>query len=460
MDWYTCYSQETIGRDRSALGPRSHYQIDFDRLIFSSAFRRLQSKTQVFPLPGTAFVHNRLTHSLEVASVGRSLGAIVGSYLADKKIRREDDESQLFYRNELSNVISSACLAHDLGNPAFGHSGESAISQYFKDQTENKIDGIPLYSFFDEKQWHDLIHFEGNANAIRVLTRQYPGKGPGGLGLTLTTLASVLKYPCESMARNKKFTHRKKFGFFQSEKEVFLQIVDRLGMVCEESEPLLIYKRHPFVYLVEAADDICYNIIDMEDAHRLNILSRDLVAESLLGVISEINSPKDDLHKIKDTFIQLTDDNAAISYLRSKTINTLVEACAAVFIDHSDAIISGQFSSTLMAEIEKQTSQIASITELSIDKIYRHRSVVEVEMAGYNVMAYILDLLIPAALSSQPSPRQEAALRLLPSQFSAGMNNVNSYDKTMLILDHVSSMTDDYATETYRKAVGIEIARH
>ncbi|HMQ07592.1 MAG TPA: dNTP triphosphohydrolase [Saprospiraceae bacterium] len=460
MDWSTCYSEGTIGRNRSSLVPRSHFQIDYDRLIFSSPFRRLQSKTQVFPLPGTAFVHNRLTHSLEVASVGRSLGTLAGHFIADHIISSNDNQSRHFYNNELSNVISAACLAHDVGNPAFGHSGESAISQYFIDHQDSSIDDEPLISFFNEKEWTDLTHFEGNANALRVLTKSYPGKGEGGLGLTKTTLASILKYPCESLATNKNYIHRKKFGFFQSEKEVFLDITGELGMLIENHMDLLIYKRHPFVYLVEAADDICYNMIDLEDAHRLGILQRDRVAEAMFNVIKEICLLSENLHSIERNYKSLTDDNAAISYLRSKTINFLVEACADIFKGHVASIIQGKFESTLMIELENEIKALKTIKELSIEKIYRHPSVVEVEMAGYHVISFILNLFIPAVLTQNPSPQQKAALRLIPLQYSLGMQDADFYSKTMFILDHVAGMTDDFATETYRKITGIEIARH
>ena len=459
MDWRTCYSDQTIGRKRSTVGPRSHYQIDYDRMIFSSAFRRLQSKTQVFPLPGTSFVHNRLTHSLEVASVGRSLGAIVGHHISAQFIDQEDIESQNFYRNELYNVISAACLAHDVGNPAFGHSGEEAISHFFTEHENVVIDGRVLRSFYTDKEWSDLIQFEGNANALRLLTQNYPGKGKGGLGLTITTLASILKYPCESTSRNKAFKHRKKYGFFQSEREIFSTIVSKLNMIPEDHDSDLIYKRHPFVYLVEAADDICYNIIDMEDAHRLGILSRDQVAESFISVIGEINNPSDNLHSIKEKYVRLSDDNAAISYLRSKCINTLVEAASEVFIANASSILSGTYNNTLMGEVEQKAPQLKEIESLSIEKIYKHRSVIEIEIAGFNVMSELLNLFIPAILSSSKKANMEAARRLIPDQFK-NQDEVSPYLKTMMVLDHVSSMTDDYATEMYRKIKGIEISRH
>ncbi|MFL5808450.1 MAG: dGTP triphosphohydrolase, partial [Flavisolibacter sp.] len=217
MQFENIFTETRVGSDKIPGGARSGFQRDFDRLIFSSAFRRLQNKTQVFPLPGTAFVHNRLTHSLEVASVGRSLGKMVGERICnDLKTKPEAYE---FYRYELANVIAAGCLAHDIGNPAFGHSGEKAISSYFIENAEQKTDGRALKSFFSEKEWTDLTAFEGNANAVRVLTHSFRGRFRGGFGLTYTTIASILKYPCESVAMNKQFRHRKKYGFFQTEKE-------------------------------------------------------------------------------------------------------------------------------------------------------------------------------------------------------------------------------------------------
>src|SRR6476620_11761208 len=244
MEFQNIYTEKRVGSDKIPTGARSGFQRDFDRLIFSSAFRRLQNKTQVFPLPGTAFVHNRLTHSLEVASVGRSLGKMIGERIS-MDYKAGNDEAYEFYRYELSNVIAAACLAHDIGNPAFGHSGEKAISAYFIDNASSEIDGRPLRSYYNEQEWADITSFEGNANAVRVLTHQFRGKFRGGYGLTYTTIASLLKYPCEAMAVNATWRHRKKYGFFQSEKDTMLDIMKELGMMEESKEPL-IYKRHPF----------------------------------------------------------------------------------------------------------------------------------------------------------------------------------------------------------------------
>src|SRR5688572_30602742 len=246
MEFENIYTDKRVGSDKIPSGPRSGFQRDFDRIIFSSAFRRLQDKTQVFPLPGTTFVHNRLTHSLEVASVGRSLGKMTGEHIA-ASYKSTNEDAYEFYKYALANVIAAACLAHDIGNPAFGHSGEKAISAYFIENAAYKIDGRPLQDYFSANEWKDLSNFEGNANAVRILTHSFRGRFRGGFGLTYTTIASILKYPCESIATDKSIRHRKKWGFFQPEKETIQQIASHLGMIPESNDPV-VYKRHPFVY--------------------------------------------------------------------------------------------------------------------------------------------------------------------------------------------------------------------
>lgn len=285
ISWNNCFSPERYGMQKGQDDIRTQYERDWDRLIFSSAFRRLQNKTQVFPLPEEVFVHNRLTHSLEVASVGRSLGKIIGKKLVSLEEIKKDDNARAFYRNSLKNVIASACLAHDLGNPAFGHSGEEAISKYFIKRDTQKVEDIDFKNQFSTEEWKDLTTFEGNANALRILTLQQKGRVKGGFRLTYSTLGSILKYPCESVASNKKILHRKKYGYFKIDEKVFLDIAHELNLVKDDIESGIAYKRHPFVYLVEAADDISYNIIDFEDAHRLGILSYKEVKKSFLDII-------------------------------------------------------------------------------------------------------------------------------------------------------------------------------
>lgn len=455
MKWNNCYSSHRSNQSSIKENVRSEFQRDYDRLIFSSAFRRLQNKTQVFPLPGSStFVHNRLTHSLEVASVGRSLGSLIGDHIASLV---EDLPSKLFYTYDLSYVISAGCLAHDIGNPAFGHSGEKAISNYFIKNEKTSINGEPLSDHFSHQEWNDLINFEGNANALRVLTHQYEGKISHGLNLTYATLCSILKYPCESIATDKKYTHRKKYGFFQSELAVFQSIVKESKMNMESEYPLA-YQRHPFVYLVEAADDICYRIVDIEDAHRIGILQRDEVEAMLIDLIGDLQD-QNAINKTKETLYLISDANEAISYLRAKVIGMLVQACTDVFVKHSGEILAGTYSSSLMDEVSIHAPSLDKIEDVSLHKIYNHPSVIKVELAGYTVMKGLLELFIPAVIEDHPDQLQKKIKTLVPDQYNIS-TELTSYHRVMSILDFVSGMTDDYAMDMYRKFMGIEIANH
>jgi dGTPase len=458
MNWTNIVSGKRTGKDSSGEGIRTEYQRDYDRLIFSSGFRRLQNKTQVFPLPGSTFVHNRLTHSLEVASVGRSLGKRVGEKIADLPELENKPEHKNFYRFELPNVIAAACLAHDIGNPAFGHSGEKAISNYFKESGEKTIDGKRLKDFFSTEEWQDLISFEGNANALRILTHQFNGKSTGGHRLTYTTLASILKYPCGSISVSKKEgKHRSKYGFFQSEKEIAVQIAKELNMIQESEEPP-VFKRHPFVYLTEAADDICYRIIDFEDAHRLGILDARTVIEHFVELFGAMQAEKFDPQRTQHILDSIGDPNEKISYLRAMCINALIFKAADVFIQHSEEIIQGGFNNGLVDFLEKEYPVLEKIQKISIEKIYNHETVVQIEIAGYHVMSELLSLLVPAALKSEKDHKDEKIMKLIPSQFHT--DGKKPYNKVLSVLDYVSGMTDPYATELYKKVFGFEIPKH
>ncbi len=430
---------------------RSEYQRDYDRIIFSSAFRRLQNKTQVFPLPGSVFVHNRLTHSLEVSSVGRSMGNLVGKFITENY--QLTKESQEFYSYSIHDVISAACLCHDIGNPAFGHSGEDAIASYF-DRHE-----ADLKQYFTEAEWADLINFEGNANAIRILTQQQNGKSEGGLRLTYSTLAAIAKYPCESVAKDKSQLHRKKFGFFQAQKEAFRTIAEKTNMIMEQDSPI-IYKRHPFVWLVEAADDICYSIIDVEDSQRLGIIDHDKCRKLFLNLVESLDPSQID--KTKNTLKSISDKNDRIAYLRAKSINLLTHKSVEVYQNNFDQIVKGEFKTALLDVIKNETEQVTKrvldeIQRFSIENIYNHRSVLEIENAGYNVMSELLSQFIPPILKDEKERKtfEKKALRLVPAQFL--YEKGTKYQKVMGILDYVSGMTDNYATELYRRIKGIEI---
>lgn len=447
MDLNSIFTSQRTGNNPNTKVSRTDFQRDFDRIIFSSAFRRLQNKTQVFPLPGSVFVHNRLTHSLEVSSVGRSLGSVIGEFIYGQFKNDLNEESKNFYLHNLSNVIAAGCLCHDVGNPAFGHSGEDAIASYF-DRNDTS-----LKSKFNEKEWADLVNFEGNANAIRVLAQQQQGKDAGGVQLTLSTLASIAKYPCEAIAKKKGVVHRKKFGFFQNEKEIFLEIAKSTSMIKENDDPY-IFKRHPFVWLVEAADDICYNIIDMEDAHRLGIVS---TADCKNLFFELVKSETDDIKRVEQKLDSISNENEQISYLRAKVINALINKSIELYKNNFDKILQGNLEKGLLDIYKSENKTLQDIESFSIEKIYNHKAVVEIENAGYNVMYELLDHFIPSILKSTDERKSydKKALKLLPKQFF--YEDGTDYQKVLGVIDFVSGMTDNFATDLYRKIKGIDI---
>ncbi|KMQ65210.1 deoxyguanosinetriphosphate triphosphohydrolase [Chryseobacterium angstadtii] len=447
MNLNQIFTNQRTGNNPHTKASRTDFQRDFDRIIFSSAFRRLQNKTQVFPLPGSVFVHNRLTHSLEVSSVGRSLGSIIGEFIFDAYKNDLTEDSKNFYLHNLGNVIAAACLCHDVGNPAFGHSGEDAIASYFE---RNEKD---LKQKFNEKEWADLVNFEGNANAIRVLAQRQQGKDEGGIQLTFSTLASIAKYPCEAVAKKKGIIHRKKFGFFQNEKDIFLEIAKATNLILENEEPY-IFKRHPFVWLVEAADDICYNIIDMEDAHRLGIVSTS-DCENLFFEL--IKSESNDMDRVKNKLTSISNENEKISYLRAKAINALINKSLEIYKHNFENILQGNLDNGLLDIYKSENRALQDIEAFSIEKIYNHKAVVEIENAGYNVMYELLDHFIPSIMKPEHERKSydKKALKLLPKQFV--YEEGTDYQKVLGVIDFVSGMTDNFATDLYRKIKGIDI---
>lgn len=455
MTWENCISSGRSGQYKSTASSRSEYQRDYDRLVFSSAFRRLQNKTQVFALPGNVFVHNRLTHSLEVSSVGRSLGQLIGDHLAANDVKNSSSDVIEFYKYELPYVISAACLAHDVGNPPFGHSGEKAISSFFIENT------AILQPHFNDKEWSDLTNFEGNANALHILTTEYTGKIKGGQTLTNTTLAAILKYPCEAQAIDKTQKHRKKYGFFQCDQKQFEEIASATHMHLDmDIDGRICFKRHPFVYLVEAADDICYRVIDMEDAHRIGILTTDHVVSCFVDIIADLRRPEMDMSKIQNTLKDLKDANEKVAYLRAKLISALVIACKDTFIENKQAILDGTWNSTLIDHIESTSPGVKNANEVSINLIYNHRSVIEVELAAFNVLSELLHLFVMPKLKTKLNHIEAKAMFLIPPQFIPENKDARPYDHVIRIIDFIAGMTDGFATELYRKSKGIEIAAH
>jgi len=435
MNWHTLISAKRFGLEefhQERRENRSEFQRDYDRLIFSAPFRRLQNKTQVFPLPGGIFVHNRLTHSLEVSCVGRSLGNDVA-----KELLIQHPELKDSYIAEIGSIVSSACLAHDLGNPPFGHSGERAISTYF---SEGK--GASLKEQLTPEQWEDLTHFEGNANAFRLLTHQFEGRRPGGFVMTYSTLASIVKYPfSSSLAGNKS-----KFGFFVSEEESFRRIAEELGMKKISDSPLR-YARYPLVYLVEAADDICYQMMDIEDAHKLKILTTDEVKSLLLAYFSEERQ-----QHIQETLNRVSDVNEQIAYLRSSVIGLLIEECVRVFVANEEAILNGCFEGTLIKQMsERPANAYKHCAEVSLEKIYRSRDVLDIELAGFRIISTLLELMIDAVCSPEKAYSQ-LLINRVSSQYK--INAPDLFEKIQAVLDYISGMTDVFALDLYRKING------
>lgn len=420
-------------------GSRSDFQRDFDRLVFSSPFRRLQNKTQVFPLPGSIFVHNRLTHSMEVASVGRSLANEISRELRMKY----RDEPWCDKLEAMGEIVSAACLAHDLGNPPFGHSGEKAISTFFSEGA-----GAEIRNELTEAQWADLINFEGNANSFRLLTHQFKGRRKGGFAMTYSMLASVVKYPYESRLAGGK----SKFGFFSTEIDTFKRIAEELGLEMRNDVGCgaVSYARHPLVYIVEAADDICYQVMDIEDAHKLRVVGTDEVIRLFLGFFDE-----EKRRHMVDVMDKVEDPNEKIGYLRSCVIGTLVKQCARTFVDNEPAILAGEFEGSLLDNIALHEREgYRRCSALAWDKIYRASDVVDVELAGNRIITFLMEKLIHAVL--YPELNYSALLlSKVPEQYDIEAPTL--FGKIQAVLDHISGMTDVYALDLYRKLYGMSL---
>ena len=442
MEWTQLISNKRFGQEHKHAerhDDRSEFKRDYDRLIFSSAFRRLQNKTQVFPLPGSIFVHNRLTHSLEVSSVGMSLGNDISRHIIQARPELKDT---LF--EEIGTIVSAACLAHDLGNPPFGHSGEKAIQTFF---TEGA--GQAIQSAVSPEFWDDITHFEGNANGFRILTHRFKGRRQGGFVMTYSMLASIVKYPFASSLAGK----HGKFGFFQSEAATYQKIANELGILrkSKDGEPLE-YARHPLVYMVEAADDICYEIMDIEDSHKLKILSFDETEHLLLNFFDE-----DTQRKIKQRIIDegLTDENEKVVYMRACVIGKLENECAKAFLDHEAAILSGTFEGSLIDHISPRQKDAYKLCEkTSFTKIYHSKPVLDIELSGYKIMATLMEVFIDAAVNPTRFYSQQL-IRRVSSQYD--IENANLEERIMAVIDYISGMTDIYALDIYQKINGISL---
>lgn len=432
-------TQKRIRKDQNET--RIGFEVDYDRIIFSDYFRSLQDKTQVVPLSKTDFVHTRLTHSLEVSVVGRSLGRIVGKQLLEKYPELKEAGYQI---NDFGAIVASACLAHDIGNPPFGHSGEKAIGEYFK--TGN---GLKYKDQLSDKEWQDLIDFEGNANGFRILTESREGI-EGGLRMSYATLGTFMKYPKESLP--KKPTNNiidKKYGFFQSEKDVFIDVAEDLGLQKIREGNDVTFSRHPLAFLVEAADDICYTIIDFEDGINLGLIEEEFALEYLINLVRDtINTEK---------YYQLTTKQDRLSYLRALAIGNLINETAKVFIENETSILNGDYHISLLDKC-KYEAQINDIIKISVNRIYRSKEVIEKEISGYRILADLLDVFINAANNSfdgHASNYDKLLMNLLPEKYQHSKNNL--YKRVLSICCFIASMSDGAAILLHKKIKGVEI---
>lgn len=441
MNWQQLLSSGLAGQKSIFTNEpsRSAFERDYDRIIFSHPFRRLQDKTQVHPLPEHDFVHTRLTHSLEVSSVGRSLGKRVGEVI----IQRHPELSKNYTLFDFGAIVAAASLAHDLGNPPFGHAGEDAISDFFITHT--------LRQSFNDKvsksEWEELIKFEGNAQGFRILNKK-----EYGLKLTYATLGAFTKYPCPALFddRNKSKKSQKKFGYFQSEKIAFTEVANELGLQKVADD---VWARHPLTFLVEAADDICYSIIDLEDGCRLGLVSFEDTIELLAPIL------KDKLNREKLSGSRGL--NEKLGVLRAMTIGILIDACTQVFLDHESNILDASFDEALTDLCEFKEA-LKKISQVSVKKIYQARNVVEIEASGHVVLPGLLEEFTQTGvdlLANKLSRKHANLSMLLPEETVHDIRQHPGDHYLMLrhVIDFISGLTDRHALSLYRKIKGISL---
>ncbi len=427
-----------VNQDESRLG----FEVDYDRVIFSSAFRSLQDKTQVIPLSKTDFVHTRLTHSLEVSVVGRSLGRMAGLEILQKHPHLEQELGYRF--NDFGAIVAAAALAHDIGNPPFGHSGEKAIGDFFAHGN-----GSQYKEQLTEAQFKDLTSFEGNANGFRLLTESRKGV-EGGLRLCYATLGAFTKYPKESLpVKPTSHIADKKFGFFQSQKTYFTEVAEELGLAARRHQKYISYARHPLTYLVEAADDICYTIIDFEDGINLGLIPEDYALEYLINLV------RDTINTEKYRGLQSKEDR--LSYLRALAINTLIRDAVSIFVRNEEAILNGGYEKALMDDSQYK-AQVEDIIKLSVERIYRSQEVLEKEIAGYRILSDLLEVYAGALIreaEGNASNYDRLLINTLPEHYRSGQEN--TYGRLLHASCYVASLSDGAAVDIHNKISGREL---
>lgn len=451
MNWLQLLSRRRLGRDVDPApeAARTEFQRDFDRIVFTSSFRRLQDKTQVFPLARDDYARTRLTHSLESASVGRSLGTVVGMELLD---RHKELAEEGYTPHDFGAVVAAATLAHDIGNPPFGHAGESAIQEWF---THTQA-GQQVLGRLTAEQRRDFEKFEGNAQGFRVLTRLESAGNRGGMQLTLATLGAYMKYPRASLVSlaEPKGASRKKYGFFTAEQALFEEVAAQLGLMRWQAEQPA-WCRHPFAFLVEAADDICYHIVDIEDGVRLGHVRFEDARELLVRVIGDGG--------VADAAKSKGDTDRQIEYLRARAINAVIDEVGKVFLARERELLDATLDAPLTDLID-QADALKSLKSLAAEKVYGAPPVVEIEAAGFEVLGALLEAFVAAADDLAQNGegarmRSRMLLGLIPSHFLGPDRtpDPDSYRRVLAITDFVAGMTDSYAIATYQKIRGIAL---
>ncbi|MEM7548461.1 MAG: dGTP triphosphohydrolase [Bacteroidota bacterium] len=447
MKWLNLLSFQRIGKTKSIAGNsdqiRSEFERDYDRIIFSQPFRSLQDKTQVLPLPEDDFVHTRLTHSLETASVGRSLGKMVGKVIVERHHLKEHNFSPL----DFGSIVAAACLAHDVGNPPFGHSGEASISDFFKNDPSIKS----IKENLNDAEWMDFTNFEGNAQGFRILNdnKRY------GITPTFATLCAFTKYPRESLFTSnnpqEKRASQKKFGFFQSEKPDFEAIANEIGLLKREGLGLS-YSRHPLAFLVEAADNICYHIIDLEDGCRLGYIPYATAEELIANILKDDFKPE----KLKS----YTTEEEKIAVLRAIVINRLIAEISEVFLDLDDELLSGSYDKDFFTELPSKKA-LDGIISVSIESYYRSRRVLEIEASGYEVLGGLLRAFVLAAhnvfFSENSTGRNKSVFKLLPKHIQLLSKDTPPYTLVQTCLDFITGLSDRASVSLYKKINGLEL---
>ncbi|MBP7065084.1 dGTP triphosphohydrolase [Ferrovibrio sp.] len=406
---------------------RSAFQQDADRIVFSSAFRRLQNKTQVHPLPHTDFVRTRLTHSMEVASVGRSLGGQVA-----RRLLELGQTERRHIAADLGDIVAAACLAHDIGNPPFGHTGEQAMQQWFAEHAD-----MAFGDDLTDAEQADFLRFEGNAQGFRILTRLQMDRNEGGMRLMDATLGAFTKYPSGAAAaqgRAASYVGRKKHGFMQAEAALFAELAARLKLA-PQPDAAQAWQRHPLAYLVEAADDICYSVIDVEDGVKLGRIGFSEAEELFKPIIGA---------DLGSRYLARSADEK-LSTLRSRTIGSLIDACCAAFV--------AQAPEKSLADVTPHGEQVRKLKNLAMARVYRWERTVTKELEGIAVIQRLLDLFVGALNARAGHVTAERLLDLVPHYDRAAPR----YQRLLAVTDYISGMTDRYAMDMQQQLREIKI---